>query len=211
MKPQAFKKRITNKYKTTVDEKGRVCTKCGIYKSWIEFNSAKTKHIKIKKTASCKKCKHEHRKSKGRNYKVEKASAKEWKEHLKKTDPYLLKARNLRQGLLTRTKDLQIKSTTPTTEVLYNWFLQSTPIYCYYSGVELNLLKKSNNKLTVDHKIPLTRGGSNNIDNLCFASHHMNTAKGSLTEQEFKQFLELISSWEDKGITILRRLKQGHF
>lgn len=65
--------------------------------------------------------------------------------------------------------------------------------------------------MTIDHKIPLQRGGTNSLDNLCLASASMNRAKGTLTHTEFIDLLALINTWEDKGKSLLTRLKQGHF
>ena len=40
-------------------------------------------------------------------------------------------------------------------------------------------------KLTVDHKVPMSRGGSNNIDNIQFLCRPCNIAKGSKTNDEW--------------------------
>jgi 5-methylcytosine-specific restriction endonuclease McrA len=106
---------------------------------------------------------------------------------------------------LSRVKEKALKDSTPSREELENW-LRSSDLKCYYSGEQLGLFT-----LHVDHKQPLVRGGTNALNNLCFASPHMNTAKGNMTEKEFKSLLKLISKWEDKGESLLRRLKQGHF
>jgi 5-methylcytosine-specific restriction endonuclease McrA len=45
--------------------------------------------------------------------------------------------------------------------------------------------------LTVDHRIPLTRGGSNYIDNILPACRPCNSRKGTRTETEFRALLEL--------------------
>jgi 5-methylcytosine-specific restriction endonuclease McrA len=97
------------------------------------------------------------------------------------------------------------KQTTPTTTELYDW-LKGSDLRCVYSGMQLTI-----DNITVDHRTPIARGGTNELTNLAICSHHMNTAKGSMTEYEFRVLLELISGWDDKGASLLKRLKQGHF
>ncbi len=206
MKPssasQKLKVRNPKQFKTDFDDRGRVCTKCLEYKLWDDFFVAK-------KTASghqseCKKCKLEKRKA-NRDYPKEKYSAKKRKQQLKKEKPVLAKARYLRSSLLRRSNDPGIRQTTPTIPELENWLTRDEYI-CYYSGELLSF-----DTITIDHKTPVSRGGSNLLENLCIASHHMNTAKGNLTAQEFIDLLLLIQKWEDKGAGLLRRLKQGWF
>lgn len=119
--------------------------------------------------------------------------------------PALLRARNLRASLLRRISP-ELKHTTPTIDELYKW-LNRDIFICHYSLEELTL-----DSMTVDHKNPLTRGGSNSLDNLCFCSRSMNNIKGSLNDQEFRSLLELVKTWEDGvGESFFRRLKMGHF
>lgn len=51
-------------------------------------------------------------------------------------------------------------------------------------------------KLTIDHKLPISRGGSDNRDNLCTACHACNCRKGPKTVQEFKNYLEELQNAE---------------
>lgn len=53
---------------------------------------------------------------------------------------------------------------------------------CYYCG-------EANMKLTTDHKIPISRGGSNRPENLCLACGYCNSSKGAKTEEEFWEYL----------------------
>lgn len=53
--------------------------------------------------------------------------------------------------------------------------------YCYQRG----------GKLTIDHKTPVSRGGSDKIDNLCVACHRCNCRKGRKTVEEFLEYLAL--------------------
>lgn len=193
----------TNKFKTHITPEGRVCTGCGTYKPWEAF-SVHTRS-KTGRTSKCKVCKYEKRKSLPRT--KEYVSANKRKKSLKKTDPLEYKARNIRNRLLSRVKDHSDsrRKTTPTKAEIKRW-LSSQDFTCYYSGEALDIFD-----MHVDHKTPFNRGGTNELDNLCLCTSKMNTAKGGLNEKEFRELLELISSWEDKGERLLRRLRQGFY
>jgi len=204
----SLKIRSPKQFKTFFDDEGRVCTSCNIYKIWEDFP-------KYKKSASgrvsrCKKCFSEKRAA-NRNWPKEKYSAKNRRKEIKKQDAILLMARNSRSRLLSRArKDNFPKESVPTIDQIYALF-SSSPT-CYYSNITLVPYSKNRQELpTIDHKLPISRGGTHLIDNLCVASHHMNTAKGQMTELEFKALLNLILTWEDRGEKLLNRLKQGHF
>jgi 5-methylcytosine-specific restriction endonuclease McrA len=127
--------------------------------------------------------------------------AKQRTEFLKKTDPLKLKARNLRSGFRTRSKEgINI----PTTKEIEEWLKSISNFVCHYTGVPLD-----KNDFSVDHKIPLDRGGDNSFKNLCICTKQMNTTKGTMTEKEFKQLLSFLSKWEDKGEKLLRRLRMA--
>jgi len=205
LKPSSRKKVLIknpNKFKTPLDENGRTCTKCLEYKTWDNyFVSSKTK---TGYQSECKKCKHERKKGR-RDYPKERFCAKKQRQKVKSENPVLFKARNLRSRLLSRTKDPGIKQTTPTISELEKWLTRDQYI-CYYSGEVLTL-----DAFTVDHKTPIKRNGTNELSNLCICSNHMNTAKGTMTEDEFTDLLLLIRKWDDRGERLLRRLKQGYF
>lgn len=116
---------------------------------------------------------------------------------------HLAKARNLRASLNRRVA-LNLRQTTPTISDLEKWINRKS-YSCYYCLIDLIL-----DDITVDHKTPLFREGTNNLENLCIACSSCNTIKGSLTEEEFRQLLELVKNWEDSGQYILRRLKMGN-
>lgn len=59
-------------------------------------------------------------------------------------------------------------------------------IYCEYEYG----FTKDNMKLTIDHKLPLSRGGSNEIKNLACSCEFHNYEKGSMTTNEYFDFLE---------------------
>lgn len=206
-----LKPRTPKQFKTNIDNIGRVCTKCLKYKPWNNYAKVSIKKTITGRASSCIKCALEKRKALGRPKEKEYFCAKKRREELKQINPLLARARRLRQNLLTRASSPELKATTPSTEKLLEWLKNNPNPICYYSGVPLNLLKKNMNRLTIDHKTPIGKGGTNELGNLCFASHHMNSAKGAMNEIEFKQLLSLIYTWEDKGKKLLSRLKQGHY
>jgi 5-methylcytosine-specific restriction endonuclease McrA len=53
---------------------------------------------------------------------------------------------------------------------------------CAYCG--------SKTLIEIDHRIPLTRGGSNLIDNILPACRRCNRRKGTMTDEEFRTFLQ---------------------
>lgn len=64
-------------------------------------------------------------------------------------------------------------------------------------------------KIELDHRIPLARGGNYSLDNLGITSSRLNAAKGVRTENEFKQLLELIATFDDKGASVIADLYRG--
>lgn len=130
---------------------------------------------------------------------------KKTKRAKKPRDILKLKATALRYSLLRRGKKHGVEDTTPTRDELWEW-LKKQELFCHYSYVAVSI-----KELNIDHKIPLHRRGNNSLANLCITSRKMNTAKGSMTDGEFKELLSFISLWEDKGEYLLRRLRQGHF
>lgn len=69
-------------------------------------------------------------------------------------------------------------------------------MYCYLCGAELcntkSIMSREESKriVTVEHKVPLTRGGTNNIDNLALACASCNMIKGNKTVEEYKTYVE---------------------
>lgn len=47
-------------------------------------------------------------------------------------------------------------------------------------------------KLTIDHKLPLSRGGTNTIDNIIPACLPCNSSKRDKTEEEYRQWLQFV-------------------
>lgn len=58
---------------------------------------------------------------------------------------------------------------------------------CYYCGCELVRQKAPHSrKGTIDHRTPLSRGGTNDASNLSAACASCNFSKNDLTEEEFR-------------------------
>lgn len=62
----------------------------------------------------------------------------------------------------------------------------------------------SNRQLTpenasLDHVIPLSRGGTHDIENLCVVHHQVNTAKSSMTVDEFVTLCREVTECQDQS------------
>lgn len=55
---------------------------------------------------------------------------------------------------------------------------------CYYCGCEIK------GKKTIDHKIPVVKGGTNDNENLVLSCFHCNTQKNDKTEEEYREWLK---------------------
>ena len=73
---------------------------------------------------------------------------------------------------------------------------------CEYCGCKL-----TRKNLNVDHKMPVSRGGSFDGDNLAYVCDKCNKAKAELSYDEFKALLTLIKTWNDGGKYILKQLR----
>lgn len=207
MKTQSAKAALGLKktLETFFDEEGRECTTCGVYQIWDNFPVHK--RSKTGRASQCRECKALKKKSSKRNYKKEKHQAKEHKKNLKKTDPYLVRARNIRTSLMNRRKkhDLPAEEI-PTAEEIKKWLMDQLPLTCFYSSEPVGLWD-----MHIDHKVSLNRGGSNSLSNLCVSSALMNSSKGAMTDEEFSSLLVFLESFEDKGDYLLSRLRNGYF
>lgn len=92
----------------------------------------------------------------------------------------------------------------PSRKEIQEWLHKQKPYTCYFTG---ELLDRD---FGVDHKQPLARGGTYDLDNLCITSPFINAAKGAMTEEEFRSLLDCISTWENKGKELLVRLRASN-
>lgn len=89
----------------------------------------------------------------------------------------------------------------PTRIEIQQWLEAQDPIKCYISGTFI-----SPEIVELDHKMPIVRGGSFQLDNVGATSRYYNNVKGTMTEKEFRQLLKVVSKWEDKGVALFKRL-----
>ena len=87
--------------------------------------------------------------------------------------------------------------------------LRCQPLTCTYCGRTLNASKAG--RMNLDHRIPLNRGGTPAVHNIVLSCSPDNRAKGNCTETEFRALRQLVSTWEDGGRDLFRRLKLGWF
>ena len=71
---------------------------------------------------------------------------------------------------------------------LFLELLEKQDYKCHYSGLELI----GGDTLSIDHLIPKSRGGTNDISNLVWCHKAVNTFKGTMTEKEFIDFCQKI-------------------
>ena len=113
------------------------------------------------------------------------------------------KSQTFRTNCLARAKKLNIQvSLVPMPQQFAEW-LTSQPITikrkrlyltCYLTGALVPLAK-----IEMDHKTPISRGGSFQVYNLGVTDSRLNCCKGNRSEQEFRQLLDVISEWEEKS------------
>jgi 5-methylcytosine-specific restriction endonuclease McrA len=81
---------------------------------------------------------------------------------------------------------------------------------CAYCGCRLTASGRG--KVEMDHAVPISRGGGAGTDNLRLCCHGDNSAKGALTEVEFKSLLALLDTWDPGAAqSLLVRLKGGYW
>ncbi len=76
-------------------------------------------------------------------------------------------------------------------------------IFCKYCGEELkvNTPYPYYNAPSIDHKIPTSREGKNEFNNIAICCHECNIVKGTMLAETYEKMLELISispEWQDR-------------
>ena len=79
---------------------------------------------------------------------------------------------------------------------------------CAYCEVTLNFVRAKNRKFkpedaTIEHRLPLSRGGRHTWENTVLACRECNLSKGMKTEPEFAQYLkEIAKARSDASLAI---------
>lgn len=171
-------KLIENFYKTT-----KICKQCISIKR-KEYYQKNKKHIGIR-----------HKKYYQQNKEKLLFQSKRWKETNK--EKVILRYKkwyenNSEQRLISKIKTAKRRGIAQNSNGIFT-IQDLTEIYkdqnyqCYYCGTELK-----DYIFELDHKIPLSRGGTNWPDNLCCTCNICNTAKYNLTEEEFNKHITRI-------------------
>lgn len=74
---------------------------------------------------------------------------------------------------------------------------------CYLTGKKIDLNMPSSYNL--DHIVPTSKGGTNDLDNLGITCINANQAKGSLSLEEFHKLCEDVLRWRDKCKRLIKR------
>jgi len=123
------------------------------------------------------------------------------------------KSQNFRANSLSRAKKAgHSTSSIPMPKAIAEWINRQPMIEkrkrlyfsCYLTNDLIPIAK-----IELDHRVPVSRGGSYSLDNLGITGKRWNAAKGNRTESEFKELLELISVWDDKGASLIADLYAG--
>jgi len=74
----------------------------------------------------------------------------------------------------------------------------------------LNIIARYPEAKQIDHRTPISRGGSFGIDNLAVTTAQSNQRKGILTQVEFLELLQLLDGFDPVAKTdVLTRLRHG--
>lgn len=117
-------------------------------------------------------------------------------------------ARNWRSSSKRRSEKLGMVVILPSIDDVHA-HLTGLPLVCEYCQQLLGSSKKTRPDL--DHRLPISRGGSAATDNLAIACGKCNRAKGEMTEDEFRALRTLVAGWEDGGKSLFVRLRMGFF
>ena len=85
--------------------------------------------------------------------------------------------------------------------------LRCQPLRCTYCNRPLNASKAG--RMNLDHKLPISRGGTAAVHNIALSCRGCNSSKGPLDDSEFRSLLSFLSTWHDQGAaeSLLSRLR----
>ena len=72
--------------------------------------------------------------------------------------------------------------------------IERQEFHCAFSGRELTPETAS-----LDHIVPLSRGGTHDISNLCVVDHQINAAKSTMTVEEFVAMCREVAAWRSEA------------
>ena len=125
---------------------------------------------------------------------------------LRKTNWCNWKATQVRSSWRERAKKFGLPlDDVPSRADIQVWLEEQHPVKCYFTGGFI-----STEVVELDHKHPLSRGGSLKLENVGITSRWYNNIKGQMSEREFRQLLKLVSKWEDNGDALFRRLSASN-
>ena len=177
-----------------ITDKGKPCEQCNIFKPWEDFparkNSKNNMYPKL-----CKLCKRDNANSCPSAY-----------QSVKKTDWYRHKGQMLRSNWRERCKknDKTKLDQVPMPKDIAEWLKKQEPFICHYSGEKL-----TQSNVHFDHKHPISRGGDYHLNNIVPTSKDMNELKGEMLENDFKELVALMSTWDDKGKALINTLRRS--
>ena len=96
------------------------------------------------------------------------------------------------------------RSTIPTTTEIRHWLKEQQPYICYLTDAVLD-----RDKMEADHKQPISKGGTFDLNNIGFTSKDTNLLKADLLEEDFLSLLKLVKEWEDKGDSLFNLLRKS--
>ena len=126
------------------------------------------------------------------------------------------KAANFRNNCLTRADKHGIdRANVPMSKEIEAWLLtyesrlevsrKRLYLRCEYTNEPIKIAD-----VQIEHRVPISRGGSFGVENLAVTSGKTNQHKGSLLKSEFLELLQLLDSFESVAKTdILARLRRG--
>jgi len=119
------------------------------------------------------------------------------KDKLKKENSFLYRAKALRRAF----KKLGHSFTL---EQVINMMNQAS--ICEYCHKPIAPLDYS-----IDHKIPLNKGGTNDISNLHLICIKCNKVKGDLTDEQFKDLMNYLADKPEVYDTLYKRLRMANY
>lgn len=150
----------------------KTCSKCGEQKPLTHFE--KRWDSKDGYRRSCRDCRAVQTSAAQQRW-LERNFPKYWDLRAKSLNSWSARRKGKAGKIIQKSPPIQGKDL----EILYE-----TDPKCYYCRINLE-----RGKVVFDHKIPLSRGGTHDVSNVCIFCSDCNQLKATRTEEEFKEFL----------------------